>query len=117
MYMDFLMVGLGTSLLNHGYTNTLFQLIDRGMMILGLYLDTRILLMNNIYDRTTILYLQGLTIGCYLSAKLNNNTKTYLYSHILSAITHLCMISSIYFGCRSNINERISPQFRELLCT
>jgi hypothetical protein len=115
--MDFLMVQTIASLLHYGYTHMVFQLVDRVIMILGLYVDTRILLKNDILDRTTILYLQGITIGCYLSAKLNSNTKTYLCAQLLLTITHLCMISSLYYGCRSNANERITSQFQRLLCT
>lgn len=115
-YMDFLLIQLATSLLHTGYDQYVFELLNRSIMLFGLFLDMRILLSNSIIDRTTILYLQGITIGCYLFAKVHNNTKMYACSQILLTVTRLCMISSVYYGCRYYRNENIALTYRSYLC-
>lgn len=116
LYMNFLTLGITSSIFNHAFTDRTLQLIDRGLMFTGFIMDLAILLENSLYDRYAILIIELFAVLFYGCSKKYNSTKLHILSHAIITFSHCSIISSAYFACRSLGSVYVKPQYIQLLC-
>jgi len=80
---NYYLLGLTTSVLNHGTKNkNLFRYLDRGTMVVGAILDTYYL-----YDHIEYL-LWFLAIKCYFISKITGNKCFHVLAHFFVTLLH-----------------------------
>ncbi len=78
---SYYLLGLTTSLLNHGCSSRLFQVADRTVMALGFFVS--LYYMNDIYE----VQLLSLSAFCYFMSKLTKIVYFHVLSHFLKTLT------------------------------
>ena len=83
---SYYLLGLTTSLLNHGYNSVFFQIADRTVMTVGFFVDLYYIM--DIYELQLLL----LSVICYFISKYIENpffiTFYHIFSHVYVTIAH-----------------------------
>lgn len=82
IYTILLLVGCLTSILNHGYTNTLLKYTDRTTMILLFLYET-------ILERLKTYLLICISLILFILAKLLGKQTLHMISHVILTIHHI----------------------------
>lgn len=91
--------GIVTSLLNHGFTNTIFKWADRFMMGVGLIMD--IWFQWTICDVPTVFFLitgELASVVGYGLAKKNGSTHYHIMAHGMLTMVHVGMTLFVFEG-------------------
>ena len=89
---SYYIVGLVTSVLNHGCNSRALQIIDRSVMGMGFFVS--LYYMNNVLE----LQLLCLSVHCYFISKWTKQTYFHVISHILKTITiNKILTHDLYF--------------------
>lgn len=115
-YMNFILIGLTSSFINHSFTDQRLVYLDRAITIVGLMLDTHILYYNDLFDKQLNMYIEYSAVFMYLLAKYTQKTSFHIMSHGLLTLSHFCIISSAYFHCRAYSGNRIYYPYRSIIC-
>lgn len=116
-YMNFITLGIISSILNHSITNEPIKWTNRYIMINGFLFDSLILYKNNLYDRYFIMVVNIISLLFYIGAKKSNKILPHILSHLFITLSHCCIISSVYLGCKFNSSiSQINNEYRWFIC-
>jgi hypothetical protein len=89
-----IIIGIVTSIINHGTTSDIAKYSDRVMMIIGIFIDIYVI-NNHLYY--ICYYTLSLSIASFLLSKYITYTVLSLYFHILShlflTVTHILLLT------------------------
>jgi hypothetical protein len=88
---SYYILGLLTSLLNHGCNSRALQVADRAVMTLGFFVD-----LYYMYDVEELLFV-FLSIICYFMSKITKQIEFHVLSHTLITIAHNKILTHNYY--------------------
>ncbi len=89
-YGIFILFGIFTSIINHGFTHILFKYLDRLTMYIGYIINTIMSLENII-----LLTILNLSVIFYMLSKKFNYSVIHIFSHLLIIIVNSYIILSL----------------------
>lgn len=88
---SYYILGLLTSLLNHGCNSRALQVADRAVMALGFFVD--LCYLNNVEELQFLI----LSVLCYFTSKITKQIEFHVLSHTLITIAHNKILTHSYY--------------------